>query len=555
MHRGVHRGTRHCRSTTATATGSPTPSSTSWSTTSRAGTLDDEIPPHGTLARVRQRTPADKAVGAVDARRRRRRHPRWSRRCDAASMHRRRRVSVRARVLVPDRAEASSRSRFDVRRRLHATTATSRTGGYTALRKALTTMTPEQVHDRGQDNRDAGPRRRRLPGRHQVGLPAARRVPAVPRRQRRRERARHLQGPAADGARSAPADRGLLIACYAVGAAQAFLYVRGEMALAQERIAQALNDAYANGSSARTSSAPTSPSTSCCTWGAGAYIVGEETALIETLEGERGMPRLKPPYFPAAKGLYMQADDRQQRRDARQRAVDHQRIGSVVPRHRRADVDRHADVRRVGPRQRARRVRGAERRHDVPRCCSRRPSTAVASARAATSRRSSPAARARSGSSTSTSTCRSTSRPVDKAGSMLGSGAIIVMDDTTDMVAACWRDRALLRPRELRQVHAVPRGHHVAGADPQADPRRQRPARRPRPRCSRSARRSARASPGRRARRRSARSVRRRSSPIASAVRRFRHEFEHYIEHGRPIDGVLPPPDPRHRRGRSRTDV
>ena len=41
-------------------------------------------------------------------------------------------------------------------------------------------------------------------------------------------------------------------------------------------------------------------------WGAGAYIVGEETALIESLEGERGMPRLKPPYFPAAKGLYMQ---------------------------------------------------------------------------------------------------------------------------------------------------------------------------------------------------------------------------------------------------------
>jgi NADH-quinone oxidoreductase subunit F len=41
-------------------------------------------------------------------------------------------------------------------------------------------------------------------------------------------------------------------------------------------------------------------------WGAGAYIVGEETALIESLEGNRGMPRLKPPFFPAAKGLYQQ---------------------------------------------------------------------------------------------------------------------------------------------------------------------------------------------------------------------------------------------------------
>ena len=40
------------------------------------------------------------------------------------------------------------------------------------------------------------------------------------------------------------------------------------------------------------------------TWGAGAYVVGEETALIESLEGNRGMPRLKPPFFPAAIGLY-----------------------------------------------------------------------------------------------------------------------------------------------------------------------------------------------------------------------------------------------------------
>ena len=41
-------------------------------------------------------------------------------------------------------------------------------------------------------------------------------------------------------------------------------------------------------------------------WGAGAYVVGEETALIESLEGNRGMPRLKPPFFPAAIGLYGQ---------------------------------------------------------------------------------------------------------------------------------------------------------------------------------------------------------------------------------------------------------
>jgi NADH-quinone oxidoreductase subunit F len=100
---------------------------------------------------------------------------------------------------------------------------------------------------------------------------------------------------------------GALIACYAVGAAQAFLYVRGEMALAQERIAQALNEAYAAGYVGRNIMGTEDFSVDVIlTWGAGAYIVGEETALIESLEGYRGMPRVKPPFFPAAKGLYMQ---------------------------------------------------------------------------------------------------------------------------------------------------------------------------------------------------------------------------------------------------------
>jgi NADH-quinone oxidoreductase subunit F len=99
---------------------------------------------------------------------------------------------------------------------------------------------------------------------------------------------------------------GLLIACYAIGAAQAFLYVRGEMALAQERIAQALNDAYAAGYVGKNILGTDFSVDIVLHWGAGAYIVGEETALIESLEGNRGMPRLKPPFFPAAKGLYMQ---------------------------------------------------------------------------------------------------------------------------------------------------------------------------------------------------------------------------------------------------------
>jgi NADH-quinone oxidoreductase subunit F len=99
---------------------------------------------------------------------------------------------------------------------------------------------------------------------------------------------------------------GVLIACYAVGCSQAFLYVRGEMALAQERIAQALNDAYAAGYIGKNILGSDFSVDVVLHWGAGAYIVGEETALIESLEGNRGMPRLKPPFFPAAKGLYLQ---------------------------------------------------------------------------------------------------------------------------------------------------------------------------------------------------------------------------------------------------------
>jgi NADH-quinone oxidoreductase subunit F len=99
---------------------------------------------------------------------------------------------------------------------------------------------------------------------------------------------------------------GILITCYAVGCGQAFLYVRGEMALAQERLAVALNDAYAAGYIGRNILDTDFSVDVVLTWGAGAYIVGEETGLIESLEGNRGMPRLKPPFFPAAQGLYLQ---------------------------------------------------------------------------------------------------------------------------------------------------------------------------------------------------------------------------------------------------------
>ncbi len=99
---------------------------------------------------------------------------------------------------------------------------------------------------------------------------------------------------------------GALIAAYAIRAEQVFIYIRGEMPLAHERMIQAVNDAYVEGLIGRRILGRQWGIDVVVHWGAGAYIVGEETALIESLEGNRGMPRLKPPFFPAVKGLYMQ---------------------------------------------------------------------------------------------------------------------------------------------------------------------------------------------------------------------------------------------------------
>ena len=97
---------------------------------------------------------------------------------------------------------------------------------------------------------------------------------------------------------------GCLIASYALGLSQCFLYIRGEMAHAQERVAAALNEAYEAGYVGKNICGTDFSVDIVLHWGAGAYIVGEETALLESLEGRRGMPRLKPPAFPASFGLY-----------------------------------------------------------------------------------------------------------------------------------------------------------------------------------------------------------------------------------------------------------
>ena len=97
---------------------------------------------------------------------------------------------------------------------------------------------------------------------------------------------------------------GVLIAAYAIQATRAFIYVRGEFALGLERVQSALNDAYEHGAVGRDIFGSGFSIDVVVHPGAGAYICGEETALLESLEGKRGFPRIKPPYFPAAIGLY-----------------------------------------------------------------------------------------------------------------------------------------------------------------------------------------------------------------------------------------------------------
>ena len=97
---------------------------------------------------------------------------------------------------------------------------------------------------------------------------------------------------------------GVLIAAYALQVSQAFIFLRGEFALGLERVQGALNEAYANGAVGSKIFGSEFSLDIVVHPGAGAYICGEETSLLESLEGKRGFPRIKPPFFPAAIGLY-----------------------------------------------------------------------------------------------------------------------------------------------------------------------------------------------------------------------------------------------------------
>ena len=96
---------------------------------------------------------------------------------------------------------------------------------------------------------------------------------------------------------------GCLIASFAMGASACYIYVRGEYYNEAAALQNAVDEAYAEGLLGRNAVGSGYDLELYVHRGAGAYICGEETALLESLEGKKGMPRLKPP-FPAAVGLY-----------------------------------------------------------------------------------------------------------------------------------------------------------------------------------------------------------------------------------------------------------
>jgi NADH-quinone oxidoreductase subunit F len=178
-----------------------------------------------------------------------------------------------------------------------------KTGGYVALKKALA-MTPEQIIDEVKKSV--------LRGRGGAGFPTGLKWSFVPKDS---PKARYIVCNADESEPGTFKDRplmeedphslieGMLIAAIALKAKCCYIYIRGEYWWIKEVLDRAIAEAYAKGylgekilGSEFSCDMYTHP-------GAGAYICGEETALLNSLEGKRGHPRIKPP-FPAVEGLY-----------------------------------------------------------------------------------------------------------------------------------------------------------------------------------------------------------------------------------------------------------
>ena len=315
-----------------------------------------------------------------------------------------------------------------------------------------------------------------LRGRGGAGFPAGRKASflpegrhgQVPRLQRRRVRARHLQGPRADAEVPAPADRGHRDRRAAPPASTARSSTSAASTSCRRRSStRRSREAYAAGYIGERH-----PRLATCRCqlvlhrGAGAYICGEETGLLDSLEGKRGNPRLKPP-FPAIEGLY-----------GGPTLINNVETLATCRRSSRMGGERVREARR-------RAARPAPRSSPSPATCSARATTRSSSAcpsreiiyglaggppdgrtvKLLVPRRLELAGADRRGPRPPLRLRQRWPRPA----SMLGSGAIIVVDDSTPILDVALKVAQVLPPRVLRQVHALPRGHQLDGEDARAD--------------------------------------------------------------------------------------
>ena len=176
--------------------------------------------------------------------------------------------------------------------------------GYTAIKKVLNEMTPQEVVEEISASN--------LRGRGGGGFPTGYKWSQVARQ---KEKVRYVVCNGDEGDPGAFMDRaviesdphtlieGMLIGAYAIGAKNAVVYVRAEYPLAIKRLERAIEQATKAGYLGDNILGTDFSCKMTIKAGAGAFVCGEETALIESLEGHRGMPRLKPP-FPAQSGYW-----------------------------------------------------------------------------------------------------------------------------------------------------------------------------------------------------------------------------------------------------------
>ena len=260
---------------------------------------------------------------------------------------------------------------------------------------------------------------------------------------------------------------GCIIGSIAAGANRAFIFIRGEYEAQADILDAAVAEAYEKGYLGEGIFGSRTQVELVVHRGQGAYICGEESALLDALEGKRGNPRLKPP-FPANQGLYQGPT-----------LINNVETLCNTP----LIIEKGADwfkamgvgnstgtkiVSVSGNVQQARQLRDRAGHH-----------------RPRARRGASPAARP-TGTTVKCWFPGGSSAPVlldehldlpytfedmAEAGSMLGSGAIIVVDSSQPIVPLALRLAEVLPPRVLRQVRPVPRGHQLDGEDARADGR------------------------------------------------------------------------------------